>query len=150
MEGITPLLWLIPALPLLAAAIIAILRRPHRKPAAALAIGAGPVRVIGFADRLRPDARAALAELAALGVEASILSGDNAAAVAITARETRLTGQAAALPVDKLEAIRRLQDAGRRVLMVGLQPSAPDGSAAGLRQNQDRYSTKLLLCYLWS
>ncbi|MEI6641308.1 MAG: heavy metal translocating P-type ATPase [Novosphingobium sp.] len=87
--------------------------------AAALAIGAGPVRLIGFADRLRPDARDALAELAALGIEASILSGDAAAAVAVTARETGLTGQAAALPGDKLDAIRRLQGAGRRVLMVG-------------------------------
>ena len=87
--------------------------------AAALAIGAGPVRVIGFADRLRPDAREALAELAALGIEASILSGDTAAAVAVTARETGLTGQAAALPGDKLEAIARLQKAGRTVLMVG-------------------------------
>ncbi len=87
--------------------------------AAALAIGAGPVRVIGFADRLRPDAKQALAELAALGIAASILSGDTAAAVAVTARETGLTGQAAALPGDKLEAIARLQQAGRTVLMVG-------------------------------
>lgn len=87
--------------------------------AAALAIGAGPVRVIGFADRLRPDAREALAELAALGIPASILSGDNAAAVRITARETGLTGQTAALPGDKLDAIQRLQRTGKCVLMVG-------------------------------
>ena len=87
--------------------------------AAALAIGAGPVRVIGFADRLRPDARAALEGLKALGIEASILSGDTAPAVAVAARETGLTGQAAALPADKLDAIRRLQGAGKRVLMVG-------------------------------
>ncbi len=87
--------------------------------AAALAIGAGPVRLIGFADRLRPDARAALAELKALGVEGSILSGDTPAAVMATAREIGLTGQAAALPADKLDAIRRLQRAGRTVLMVG-------------------------------
>ncbi|WP_421837848.1 heavy metal translocating P-type ATPase [Novosphingobium sp.] len=86
---------------------------------AALAIGAGPVRVIGFADRLRPDAREALADLAALGIQASILSGDNAAAVAVTARETGLTGQAAALPADKLDAIQRLQRSGKCVLMVG-------------------------------
>ena len=86
---------------------------------AALTIGAGPVRVIGFADRLRPDAREALADLAALGIEASILSGDNAAAVRITARETGLTGQAAALPADKLDAIQRLQRSGKCVLMVG-------------------------------
>ena len=87
--------------------------------AAALAIGAGPVRVIGFADRLRPDAKAALSELAALGIEASILSGDNAAAVAVIARETGLSGQAGALPGDKQEAIGRLQATGRKVLMVG-------------------------------
>ena len=87
--------------------------------AAALAIGADPVRLIGFADRLRPDARAALAELKALGVEGSILSGDTPAAVMATAREIGLTGQAAALPADKLDAIRRLQRAGRTVLMVG-------------------------------
>ncbi len=86
---------------------------------AALAIGAGPVRVIGFADRLRPDARESLADLAALGIQASILSGDNAAAVAVTARETGLTGQAAALPADKLDAIQRLQRSGKCVLMVG-------------------------------
>ena len=86
---------------------------------AALAIGAGPVRVIGFADRLRPEAREALADLAALGIQASILSGDNAEAVRVTARETGLTGQAAALPADKLEAIQRLQRSGKCVLMVG-------------------------------
>lgn len=86
---------------------------------AALAIGAGPVRLIGFADRLRPDAKTALADLAGLGIQASILSGDNAAAVMVIARETGLTGQAAALPADKLDAIQRLQRAGKCVLMVG-------------------------------
>ena len=77
------------------------------------------MRVIGFADRLRPDACAALAQLGALGIEASILSGDSAAAVAVIARETGLTGQAAALPGEKQAAITRLQAAGRTVLMVG-------------------------------
>ncbi|WP_072378924.1 heavy metal translocating P-type ATPase [Novosphingobium sp. NDB2Meth1] len=86
---------------------------------AALAIGAGPVRLIGFADRLRPGAKTALADLAGLGIQASILSGDNAAAVMVIARETGLTGQAAALPADKLDAIQRLQRAGKCVLMVG-------------------------------
>ena len=66
-----------------------------------------------------PDARRALAELRALGIEASILSGDTAAAVAQTARQTGLTGQSAALPAEKQAAITRLQTAGRRVLMVG-------------------------------
>jgi Cu2+-exporting ATPase len=37
----------------------------------------------------------------------------------VTARETGLTGQAGALPSEKLDAIRRLQRAGKCVLMVG-------------------------------
>lgn len=78
-----------------------------------------PARVIGFADRLRPDAQAAIAELAALGIGSSILSGDTAPSVALVARQTGLTAQAAASPTDKQEAIARLQATGKRVLMVG-------------------------------
>jgi len=97
------------------------LRRPEVADgmAAVLDIAGRPLRLIGFADRLRPDVRRALAELRALGIEASILSGDTAAAVAQTARQTGLTGQSAALPAEKQAAITRLQTAGRRVLMVG-------------------------------
>ena len=36
---ITGILWLIPALPMVAAGVIALLKQPRRKPAAALAIG---------------------------------------------------------------------------------------------------------------
>jgi Cu2+-exporting ATPase len=87
--------------------------------AVALAIGADPVRLIGFADALRPDALYALAALRAQGLEVSILSGDNALAVAQVARETGLMAQASASPQDKHDAIARLAAAGRRVLMVG-------------------------------
>ncbi|PTR11080.1 MULTISPECIES: heavy metal translocating P-type ATPase [unclassified Novosphingobium] len=87
--------------------------------AAALALGADPVRLIGFADSLRPDALTALAALRRQGLEASILSGDNAQAVAQVARETGLTAQASASPQDKHDAIARLTAGGRRVLMVG-------------------------------
>ncbi len=38
-SSITQILWLIPALPMLAAGVIALLKQPRRKPAAALAIG---------------------------------------------------------------------------------------------------------------
>lgn len=87
--------------------------------AAALRIEGGPVRVIAFADRLRPDAEAALGQLAAMKVEASILSGDSVPAVAAVARATGLTAQAAASPAAKQEAIERLQRAGRNVIMAG-------------------------------
>ncbi|NMN06627.1 MULTISPECIES: heavy metal translocating P-type ATPase [unclassified Novosphingobium] len=87
--------------------------------AAALAVGADPVRLIGFADALRPDALRALAALRGQGLEASILSGDNVEAVAQVARQTGLTAQASASPQDKHDAIGRLAAGGRRVLMVG-------------------------------
>ncbi|OYX95988.1 MAG: nitrogen fixation protein FixI, partial [Novosphingobium sp. 35-62-5] len=87
--------------------------------ATALRIQGDPVRIIPFADRLRPDAEAALARLKDLRVEASILSGDSVPAVAAVARATCLTAQAAASPAEKQEAIQRLQNAGRKVMMAG-------------------------------
>lgn len=97
------------------------LRRPDSASgiATALAIGSRPVRLVTFADHLRPDAEQALAELRALGIEATILSGDNPAAVAEVSRQTGLTAQAAASPADKQSAIARLQAAGQKVLMAG-------------------------------
>ena len=85
----------------------------------ALHIEGGPVWLVPLADRLRPDARNALAKLDAMRFGISILSGDNAVAVAEVARQTGLTGQASASPVDKLEAIDRLQRGGHKVLMIG-------------------------------
>lgn len=87
--------------------------------ATALHIFGQPTQIIGFADRLRPDFKTALAQLKVLGIEATILSGDNSGAVADIARATGLTGQANASPVDKFGAIRRQQNAGHRVLMAG-------------------------------
>lgn len=87
--------------------------------ATALHVEGGPVRVIAFADRLRPDAEAALGQLSSMGIPASILSGDSIPAVAAVSRATGLTAQAAASPLEKQEAIERLQAAGRTVLMAG-------------------------------
>lgn len=97
------------------------LRRPESAftSAVAIAIGEHPVRLIPFADALRPDAQDALARLTSAGVECSILSGDRAEAVAEIARQTGLTGQAAALPADKQDVVTRLRAAGETVLMVG-------------------------------
>ncbi len=96
-----------------------------RRPESASSMGVGleiegyPTRLIPFADRLRDDANEALAQLGKLGIASSILSGDNPEAVAQVARETGLTGQAGASPADKQDAIARLQNSGRNVLMVG-------------------------------
>ncbi|OYZ39880.1 MAG: nitrogen fixation protein FixI, partial [Novosphingobium sp. 16-62-11] len=45
--------------------------------------------------------------------------GDSVPAVAAVARATCLTAQAAASPAEKQEAIQRLQNAGRKVMMAG-------------------------------
>lgn len=97
------------------------LRRPEMASGTAseLAIGGKPARLISYADRLRPGAAEALASLSRLGIEASILSGDNSAAVAEVARETGLAAQAGATPAAKREEIARLQAAGHKVLMAG-------------------------------
>ena len=81
--------------------------------------------LIPFADRLRPEAEEALSRLAALGVEASILSGDTVYAVGEVSRLTGLAGQSAASPAEKQAAIVRLQAGGpllgkgRQVMMAG-------------------------------
>lgn len=97
------------------------LRRPESSSgiAVTLDIADRPTWLIPFADRLRPDCAEALDRLKQLGVEVSILSGDNAASVGEVARETRLFAQAEASPQDKQDLIKRLQGAGRKVLMVG-------------------------------
>lgn len=97
------------------------LRRPEAASgmAVALTMEGGPTFLIPYSDRLRPDAQEAIAQLRGLGLESSILSGDRVEAVAEVARELRLTAQAAAGPVEKQEAIARLQAGGHRVLMVG-------------------------------
>ena len=60
MNSLIQHLWLIPALPLLAAGLIALMKRPQRKPAAALAIGsmalAFLVSCVAFVVTLQPEA----------------------------------------------------------------------------------------------
>jgi len=80
--------------------------------------GRAPV-LIRFHDALRPEAKATVDALAALGLPGAILSGDRASAVAPVARTLGLTAQTGMLPADKLDAIRRIAAAGHKVLMIG-------------------------------
>ena len=84
-----------------------------------LAIDGRVVATIGFADRLRPDTAETISALAREGVDAMILSGDRAEAVAPVARALGLTAQTGMSPQDKLAAIDRQAGQGRRVLMIG-------------------------------
>ncbi|MGE3691265.1 MAG: heavy metal translocating P-type ATPase [Novosphingobium sp.] len=87
--------------------------------ATVLAIDGQGKWLIPIVDSLRPDTHEALRRLKALGLETSLLSGDNAHAVEQVAQSVGLPGRAAASPAEKREAITDLQAAGHRVLMAG-------------------------------
>ncbi|MFD7401814.1 heavy metal translocating P-type ATPase [Streptomyces sp. NPDC059866] len=80
-----------------------------------------PVGTLALTDRLRPEAAATTAALTALtGTAPLLLTGDNAHTAARVAEATGLTDvRADLLPEDKVNAVRDLQDSGRKVLFVG-------------------------------
>jgi len=72
------------------------------------------------ADAVKPTSARAVAELRALGLHPVLLTGDNAAAARAVARDVGIEDVIAeVLPEDKVGAVRRLQDEGRVVAMVG-------------------------------
>jgi len=76
--------------------------------------------LFGIADRARPGAAAAIARLQALGIEAMMVTGDTEATAHHIAREVGIARVIArASPQRKLEIVRELQAAGRRVGMIG-------------------------------
>jgi copper-(or silver)-translocating P-type ATPase len=78
------------------------------------------VGIITLADRVRSTSRTAIARLAAAGIDVVMLSGDNAATVAAIGREVGVTDARGAMtPAHKSDEIRRLQQAGKIVGMVG-------------------------------
>ena len=81
----------------------------------------GAVRgLLLVADTVKPTSAQAVAELRALGLHPVLLTGDNAAAARAVAREVGIDDVIAqVLPEDKVGALRRLQDEGRVVAMVG-------------------------------
>lgn len=78
------------------------------------------IAVLAIADRIKPTSVEAIAEMHRMGVEVHMLTGDNAATAAAIALQTGIVRhQASMLPEDKAAAVRRMQDQGHRVLMVG-------------------------------
>ncbi|MFE0415517.1 heavy metal translocating P-type ATPase [Streptomyces tendae] len=76
---------------------------------------------LALTDRVRADAAPATAALTALtGAAPALLTGDHTAAAARVADATGITDvRAGLLPEDKVEAVRDLERAGRKVLFVG-------------------------------
>ncbi|MFD8379675.1 heavy metal translocating P-type ATPase [Streptomyces sp. NPDC059679] len=103
-----------------AAALAERLEREGRTAVLVLVDGA-PVGVLGIADRLRDEATATVAALAALtGTAPVLVTGDNPRAAARLADEVGIADvRAGLLPQDKVAAVRELAAAGRKVLVVG-------------------------------
>ncbi|WP_333776368.1 heavy metal translocating P-type ATPase [Streptomyces sp. IBSBF 3136] len=80
-----------------------------------------PAGVLGIADRLRAEAAATVAALGELAGTAPVLvTGDNPRAAARLAREAGIDDvRAGLLPQDKVAAVREMERAGRKVLVVG-------------------------------
>ncbi|WP_435009107.1 heavy metal translocating P-type ATPase [Tundrisphaera lichenicola] len=86
----------------------------------ALITESGPIGWIRLADRPRPEAAAVIAELAALGIETVMLTGDNQPTAAAMARELGIVDQRSGLlPLDKARAITELNDRRGPTGMVG-------------------------------
>ena len=79
------------------------------------------VAVLGITDRIRPAATRAVARIRKLtGNTPLLLTGDNERAARLIAAETGIEEvRAGLLPQQKVEAVRKLETAGQRMLVVG-------------------------------
>jgi Cu+-exporting ATPase len=90
------------------------------KTAMLVAINGALAGVIAVADTLKPEAKDAIAELAAEGIESVMLTGDNRRTAEAIARELNIKRVIAdVLPSDKARVIKELQKNGQAVAMVG-------------------------------
>jgi Cu+-exporting ATPase len=88
----------------------------------AIAVGwDGSVRgILEVADVVKPTSREAVAALRRLGLTPVLLTGDNATVAGAVAAEVGIDEVIAdVLPADKVDVIKRLQDGGKVVAMVG-------------------------------
>lgn len=76
--------------------------------------------VIALADMVKPTSRAAIVEMKRMGLEVVMLTGDNARTAQAIQKEVGVDRVVAeVLPQDKENEIRRLQEQGKKVAMVG-------------------------------
>ena len=77
-----------------------------------------PIGLLALRDTLRSDAKQAIAELNALGINGVMLTGDNPRAAAAIASELGLDYRAGLLPEDKVKAVTELSEL-RPTAMIG-------------------------------
>ena len=82
--------------------------------------GAVVLGLIVLRDTIKPDSAEAIAELASLGINSVLLSGDNTAAARHVAPQVGITEvRAEVLPSEKRDEVERLQNEGKTVVMIG-------------------------------
>jgi P-type E1-E2 ATPase len=85
-----------------------------------VAIDGQAAGLIAVAGTIKPTSREALRRFAEIGIEAVMVTGDNARTAAAVARELRIARFfAEVLPADKARHVEELQAEGKRVAMVG-------------------------------
>jgi Cu2+-exporting ATPase len=90
------------------------------KTAVYVAVDGKPVGLVAAADQPRGGAKSAIAHLKELGLEVAMISGDDQRTADAVARELGIDRVfAEVLPQDKAEYVKRLQQEGKRVAMVG-------------------------------
>jgi Cu2+-exporting ATPase len=78
------------------------------------------VGAVAFEDEVRPESAEAVAALHDLGLRVAMITGDSQAVAAFVGRRLGIDEIAAeVLPADKAAAVRRFQEGGRKVAMVG-------------------------------
>jgi Cu2+-exporting ATPase len=94
--------------------------RAEAKTAVYVAADGRVLGLVAVADRIRPSAKRAVAALHGLGMRVLLLSGDTRATADAVARTLGINDvRAEVLPGDKAAEVRRLEEQGRRVAMVG-------------------------------
>ena len=76
--------------------------------------------LLAVADQPKPTSRQAIAQLSSLGLTPVLLTGDNAATARAVARQVGISEVVAdVLPAGKVDVVKRLQEQGKVVAMVG-------------------------------
>ena len=76
--------------------------------------------VVGITDKMKPTSREAIAQLQSMGIEVAIYTGDNEKVAAALAADLGISDyRGGVLPEEKVELVKKLQQQGRTVAMVG-------------------------------